>query len=908
MRLRAIDVRNWACIEALSLEGLGDGIIVLHGPNRTGKSSLAEALRCCLFDVDHNNTNQRLTAALPRRTKGVPQITVEFEVAAKRYKIAKAFSRNKDGFARLEVANGTGWSVLEEGKQANQRVRELIGVEKSQSGLLQMLWLQQGEIRLPEKPDAALTKSLEAVLGSMITGRDIDFKKRLDKACERWFTPTMQDRKNSPGQLLGADLAEANERLQEIEKQWADAEGALRDYDEALARAPELKRALEETAAELERVQKECQGVRERKAQYDLALRGFQQCERLLRQADQHLQDHDEAVLQLAIATKSLDAMKLELRDADAKCVTADGEVAAARETAAQAEQHLAEHRRQRADFDDRQRLIGNRLECETLHEKIAAVERLEAERASLEQKLVGPAVLPESALKELRANREQAAKLRARLEAAEIHVTIQVKAPLSIEVRTDGSAATKVEVPPSDERRWLVRQSAEFQIGDQAVVRVGRGMEDRNLDELARELAELEQSVQATLAAAQLDGDDPTAIDQLVARRLRHEESTKQLQRLRGEIARAAPDGLPALSAQLGQKQAEKESIFTRRPELRDWTPDEVELNRLRSQFDSEEARLQACADEAKLAVDRLGDSFARAIQLCQELRTRVAGQTVQVQSIQERVGRDDRAGLVQERELAASRLAEARRKLDDSTLSDAEHALELQFESIRAAHANRAERLRQIENLLIELRTKLAGTEGLHQKRIQAEQTVNDRQRELERETLYAQAHKHLKAAFEEVRKEQVRRTVGPINDRVMQWAGQLGVTEYASLSFGAQLLPAGLAPAHAPDGEPVELERESYGTLEQLSLLIRLAVGGLLATNEPAVAILDDPLAHADPTKHRKMLDILARAAQGEPQGVHPTGPLQLIVLTCHAERFDYLKDAQQLDLARLIRRGG
>ena len=32
---------------------LGDGLIVLHGPNRTGKSSLAEALRCCLFDVDH---------------------------------------------------------------------------------------------------------------------------------------------------------------------------------------------------------------------------------------------------------------------------------------------------------------------------------------------------------------------------------------------------------------------------------------------------------------------------------------------------------------------------------------------------------------------------------------------------------------------------------------------------------------------------------------------------------------------------------------------------------------------------------------------------------------------------------------------------------------------------------------
>ena len=53
---------------------------------------------------------------------------------------------------------------------------------------------------------------------------------------------------------------------------------------------------------------------------------------------------------------------------------------------------------------------------------------------------------------------------------------------------------------------------------------------------------------------------------------------------------------------------------------------------------------------------------------------------------------------------------------------------------------------------------------------------------------------------------------------------------------------------------------------------------------------------------------MLDILARAARGEPNGPHPTGPLQLIILTCHADRFDYLDGAQQIDLSRLIQRGG
>ena len=131
------------------------------------------------------------------------------------------------------------------------------------------------------------------------------------------------------------------------------------------------------------------------------------------------------------------------------------------------------------------------------------------------------------------------------------------------------------------------------------------------------------------------------------------------------------------------------------------------------------------------------------------------------------------------------------------------------------------------------------------------------------------------------------------------------QVGLTDYAGLSFGDQLLPSGLVPAHAADGDPVELQCESYGTLEQLSLLVRLAVGGLLARNESGVAILDDPLAHADLGKHRQMLEILARAARGEPYGPHPTGPLQLIILTCHEDRFDYLDGAQQFDSQERLR---
>lgn len=45
MIIRAIEVENWCCIDHAKLSNLPDGVIVLHGPNRSGKSSLFRAVR-----------------------------------------------------------------------------------------------------------------------------------------------------------------------------------------------------------------------------------------------------------------------------------------------------------------------------------------------------------------------------------------------------------------------------------------------------------------------------------------------------------------------------------------------------------------------------------------------------------------------------------------------------------------------------------------------------------------------------------------------------------------------------------------------------------------------------------------------------------------------------------------------
>jgi uncharacterized protein YhaN len=74
-------------------------------------------------------------------------------------------------------------------------------------------------------------------------------------------------------------------------------------------------------------------------------------------------------------------------------------------------------------------------------------------------------------------------------------------------------------------------------------------------------------------------------------------------------------------------------------------------------------------------------------------------------------------------------------------------------------------------------------------------------------------------------------------------------------------------------------VALERLSRGTREQIALACRLALGALLSQEERQMLLLDDPLAHTDPARHREALALLLEASQ----------QFQVIIFTCHRDRY-------------------
>jgi len=127
-----------------------------------------------------------------------------------------------------------------------------------------------------------------------------------------------------------------------------------------------------------------------------------------------------------------------------------------------------------------------------------------------------------------------------------------------------------------------------------------------------------------------------------------------------------------------------------------------------------------------------------------------------------------------------------------------------------------------------------------------------------------------------------------MGPIHDRVLGWMRVLDIGDYKEVRFNDAFLPDKLM---SRDGTAeFSIQEESTGAQEQIGMLVRLALGSILASaNEPAVAILDDPLTHCDIGRLNKLRIILRRAAEGDQNLIPPAGPLQIIVLTCHPEWF-------------------
>ena len=130
------------------------------------------------------------------------------------------------------------------------------------------------------------------------------------------------------------------------------------------------------------------------------------------------------------------------------------------------------------------------------------------------------------------------------------------------------------------------------------------------------------------------------------------------------------------------------------------------------------------------------------------------------------------------------------------------------------------------------------------------------------------------------------------GPVEAVATQMVQRIAGGRLGRLKLGQTFGPASVVPEIS--GEEASLDSVSGGEREQIYLATRLALAEVLAREERQMVVLDDVMTFTDAGRMARVMAILEEEAQR----------LQMVILTCHPERYRGLNGARFVDLEELL----
>jgi hypothetical protein len=910
MILEGFEIDNWSCIKHVAVTDLrSTGIIVLHGPNGTGKSSIVEALRACL--MDNKSTSKALDRGFPKNSTEKPRVSVTFRTAGTSWRITKQFN-SKD--SKLESRTTTGQWKLEtaDPSEAHERTRRLTGGSDSTMGLHQLLWLTQAEFRLPDpkKFDADVQSRLRAVLGVLQTPLDDRFLARVKEQWTRWFSV-----RSKPGETpklkkdcsLDKDLQLLNkhrEELARIEVEFANFEKMLEDSGSLEVRSRDLRRQLAEKTQTRDLLQDEYEKSLKRLEAHRLAAEHVAQSEKALADAQalgQRRADAEERMRQAqefaAAAGRDVDDESRRLCAAEQSLRELRSATHSLRDTARDLQARLNE-------VNHRRKLLTLNEQFKAAREYLRRTEQAAGELEAL-KKQARERPAPEGAvLQKLEENRATATRLRADLEAAALALTLVPQPGAAIPaLGIDGAPGADVTLPNDGSPiRRSVRRRAEITIPGWGSVELTRGSDARSLDQIENDLKQLDHQFAEVLAPFGVAAGDASALDQLRGLAAEKKVRDPELQRKRHELERLAPHGLDPLRQEVARLEKLLLSAEPPSPTLLAGLPSDAaaleELAaRIQNEVNANEKNIAAAQQQIEAREREIHD--LRRQETC--AKEKLAAFNATAAGIGKELDRMPTAEKI-ERAIrdAAAGLPRAHAERNAAQLSASEETIRERLAAANEGCRALQDQLTEANKEFHQIEGELRHAEGLHPKRAAAAARVDELLRRTQRETLESQAYDRLYALFEECRERQLGTVMKPIHQQVMRWMRLLRIGDYQEIRFNDQFLPDKLIAGGG--ATELLLQEESVGTIEQIALMVRLALGATLSTaDEPVVAMLDDPLTHSDVVRLDRMRAVLKNASLGDAGSTPPAGPLQIVIFTCHPEWFA-IDGAKVVDLSR------
>jgi chromosome segregation ATPase len=894
MIIREFTIKNFRkLVEPVLITGLQPGVNVIAGDNEEGKSTLLTALRCAFF-MKHNSTGLQVENLLPYGSQVRPEVTVDFELDNEKYSLQKTFCL-KPFVARLKTPAG-----LLEGSAVEEKLQELLlypgaaGKKASEDkGFWGLLWLEQtaaiNGLSMSEHGRQTIMKAVESDVGTVLGGRN---GTRLMSAVSVLYSNHFTAAYGNPTK----EYKKAQDLVAEVERELHNCKLAYREYEskvndliEKREEMAKLKRenALLKAKEREQLAQAEVQKMTVAQAEHASCA----QTEKTLRAEAATLQQSWQSRVQLrldldnchkqrdtieqSISKDSAEqtAMRLSMEKAQAEYETVMKEIAEREQRkaellAAERLQRLEQNRREMADRLDRAKLA--RVQYDKIINQFNAIR------------------VDEKTLPGLRSLQRAAADAQARADAASTRITFSPQG--ENQARLSGQVIDTADV-------LLVHQDTSLELVNWGSIEIKPGGEDSAAKRLEA------TSLQGQFAAA-LKKAEVASIEEAEELAQSKQSLKNDAELLARELKLLVPAGIKALEADLAKVSQELESYPIKLPQAKQvhqereqisrvdspLTPENIaeELARLTTSLESlrkQEAAEQRSAAEWKKSVHQSELSVT-------QLTARLGATMQQISTLDEKL---QRLSAEESDEALKARLDSAlhkcatkekeievlKAKLDALQPAVLKQELESAQKSLKQLELNLANLDRNIDILAAEIET--LGKQGPGERLSEYEGKFEKAGQQLESIERKARAIKLLYETMKQCEQEAREQFMEPVQTRLRPYLNEVFPGSDLALDK-SEFEIAGLLRNRVSE----KYNSLSVGTREQISVLTRLAIAGLLKEKGyPVAVILDDALVYSDARRFDLMKSLLRRAAEER--------AIQIIILTCRRRDYEDMESS-------------
>jgi len=880
MIIETLSLKNWRGYRELHSFSFDKGFNLVVGRNEAGKSTLFEALTRVMFDR-YSSKAEEIRKIQPLNSSLGPEVELIFFDHEHRYKIKKRFLQQP--ICEFYTERNGQWDRDHEGDKADLAIQKILNgssptraAQPENRGLAQALWYLQKEESLPKRMWAEGIKQNLSGIIEFIASRPEEevIEKEINDLYETYFT-------SQSGKI------KSNSELADIQKEILKLKDARDSLHEKASNVEALRSELEAFFEQEKDKQQHLKIAKDELIQLQTGLEKANRIEEQRRLKDSEVtqaeQKSKSLILDLDIIdrrTSKINALNQELNEAK--------EISETHEANARIEE-LTEnkhHQKWKNEFEPMLKEIEEEL---SLYHTLENIAQLKKEKEIIQDYLSRISLVEKEYLELKNDHAELIAP--SRKEWAEFDETwnnlqiseaearasaIRVKFDLELQ---DSSIAVNPNANHVNQgREFLILAPTTFTIENVGSIHIRGG--GKSLEELDSQSQTMRKQIDDTFL--RFNTDDRQSLSDLYQKRIDLErdikERKKTLDKLIVEADGKNSDELTRLNCEISEQSPIIQSMpdvwrHIAGKELREKIVRlEINKKRLIQDIKTEQQNETKTREKRLTSIQNSADSRSIVVRINSQIGSLESENTELLKKYGTRADLESQVN--KEKEIFENLKADLK-NITSNYEKDVEAPRKF-YKDKELMISALQDQIRKIDSDIIDRRARIeeSAAQGLYSQTSDLEALLDVKQRRFQSLKLEADSIKLLHDMFIALRKDQSNAIAGPVSDMVSKWLSELTDDTYAGLELNEELLPIAVQNKRFESALP--LDCLSYGTYEQIVVLLRLALGVIISRDERNLVVIDDRLVNADPLRMKRLSLILQEVA---------TKSCQIIVATCN-----------------------